>query len=433
MIYSHILRMADAPNGGGATPPPIEVAGDGDMASAMVAEMEKVSGGQPPAPAAAPAPAAPAPAPAAKPPEPAAPAAKAPAPAPAAKPAAQPAKPAAPAAAKPGAPAAEPQLDWKTAPAQFRAAHEKLVQVHQQETARLSTELQQATSKMRDLEGKKFLSPEQEQKYAKLEQEQQRLAAELYARDYEQSPEFKQKFESRAVQVYNEMDAELKGMMVNGEDGNQRPATRGDFQKVVMAAFQSKTAAIKAAKELFSEDDAQVILDGAKSLAAIQKEGQAAIDAKRSGYQSEREKQAQTLEQTRQSANQNFTQYDGLLEKTFPQYFGPIEGNDQYNKAREEGLNFVDSVIREIKNDGSPRDIQQSALIRRWAAAFPAAQVLLKQRGDEIAALQATIAKLKGSDPGALGDGGGTGGGGGEEAGGTDELARQIDEITRQG
>lgn len=446
MYYSHILRMPDNPNGGGAggtgAPAAAAPAGGGapepDFVDSMVAEMNAAASKEP-APSGQPAPAAPAggaPAtPAAKAPEapkPGAPAAPAPKGAQPPKPTAQPPKPTAPPAAKPGGPAEQP-LDWKTAPEQFRAAHQKLVEVHQQETNRLTTELTNTQSKMRELEGRKFLSPEQERKYADLEKDQQRLAAELYARDYAESPEFKKTFEDKAALVYQDMDRELSGMMVNAEDGNQRQATRADFQKVVMEAFKSKTAATKMAKELFGEDNAAVVLDGAKQLAQIQREGQAAIDAKRAGYKTEREQQQQQLEQTRTAANQSFTQYDAMLEKTFPQYFAPIEGNDQYNRAREEGLNYVDSVVRGIKNDGSPQDIQSSAIVRRWAAAFPASQVIIKQQGEKIAELQALIDKLKGSDPGNLGEGGAGGGAGGEEAGGTDALAQQIDEITRQG
>jgi len=434
--YTRLLLFPDAPAG---TPPPLEVPEGGDMVASMVASMESQSGGAPAAPAEA-APAAPpaaAPAPGAKPPEPAkapAPAAKSTPPAPAAKPNAQPPKPAAP-APKPGAPAApaEKPLDWKSAPEQFRAAHEKLVQVHQQETTRLSTELQQTSAKMRELEGRKFLTPDQEQKYANLEKEQQRLAAELYARDYELSPEFKEKYENKAIAVFKDMDVELKGMMVNGEDGNQRQATRADFNKVVTAAYTSKSLAIKTAKELFNEDDAQVVIDGARQLANIQREGQAAIEAKRTGYQSEREQQQQRFQQESEQARQSFTQYDGMLAQKFPQYFAPIEGNEAYNKALEEGLKYVDETTQALNNLTPAARVQQTALLRRFAAVFPASQVIIKQKNEEIAALQAQIAQLRGTDPGELGQGGGGGGGEQTEAGGTDGLANEIENMMKNG
>ncbi len=71
-------------------------------------------------------------------------------------------------------------------------------------------------------------------------------------------------------------------------------------------------------------------------------------------------------------------------------------------------------------------------MIRRWASSWPANQTLIKQQAGKIADLEARIAKLQGSDPGAGGDGGGSGGGGGEEVGGTDAMSDEINKLQRQ-
>lgn len=436
MYYNRFLLMADPVGGAPGNPPANEPPAGGDFVDTMVAEMNAASKGTEPPPAGsppAPAPAAPAPAPAAKapePPKPAAPAAKAPAPAPKApqQPAAPAPKPAAP-AAKPAAPVGEPKLDWNSAPQQFRAAHEKLVQVHQQETTRLSTELQTTQAKMRELEGKKFLSPDQEQHYAKLEKDQQNLQAELYARDYRESPEFKSKYEEKSKAIFTRVGTNLKSLQVDDGQGNMRPAVMSDFQKILNLG-DNPIEQRRAAKAMFGED-ADVILSDARELQSNVNQANEEIDAKRKGYHTEREKQQQQFQRELEEGKQTFAQYDGLLETKFPQYFGPIEGNDEYNKAREEGLKYIDSVVSTLNTKPTHERAFQTALMRRWAAVFPASQILLKQRDEKIASLQSEIAKLKGTDPGELGDGGGGGGGGGEELGGTDTLTAEIDAMVK--
>lgn len=437
MYYKHPLLMPGPAEGGngGNNPPPLESGADGDMASKMVAEMEALSSGQPAAPAGTPPPAAPAaktPEPPAKAPEPGKapqqPAAKAPAPAPAPKPAAPAAKAAPVAQPKPGE-VDDSKLDWKTAPKQFQAAHEKLVQVHRQETQRLTSELQTTQTKMRELEGKKFLSPEQEQKYAKLEQDQDALRAELYARDYREAPEFKAKYDAKSKALFKRLEINLKSLTVDDGNGGTRQATAGDFQKVDALAG-NPIEQRRTAKALFGED-ADVILADARELQNIRNAADEEIEMKRSGFKADREKQQQQFQQESQQSLQAFKEYDGLIETKFPQYFAPIEGNDDYNKAREEGLKYVDTTSAALGSKTPQERAFQTALMRRWAAAFPATQVLLKQSNEKIAELQAEIARLRGTDPGELGEGGSGGGGGGESDGGTDALASEIDKMVK--
>ncbi len=425
---NHLLLMPDAPTG---TPPPLEPSGDGDMASQMVAEMTAASA----PPAAAPAPAAPAaPTPAAKTPEPPKPAAQPPkAATPPAKPAvAPPAKvepPKGPPAAKVTPPAADKPLDWKTAPEQFRTAHEKLLQTFEATKTELSTKLTTTEGRMRELEGKKFLSPEQEQKYAQLEKDQQALRAELYSRDYRESPEFKAKWEGRAKQVFTRIGNELKSIQVTDGEGNARVATMADFQKI-QALGDSQVEQRRQAKAMFGED-ADVVIAAARELQSIQQQANEEIEAKRNGFQSERDQQAQKFQQEGEQARQVFGEYDTLLTQKFPQYFAPIEGNEEYNKALDEGLKYVDSSSLSLNAKTPQERAQTTAMLRRWAGAFPAQQVMLKQLQAQNADLQAQIEKLRGTDPGELGGGGG-GGGEQTEVGGTDAMTAEIEKLQRQ-
>lgn len=424
---NRILRMAD-PTPGGA--PTTDEPGSSDMASSMVAEMMAASATPEPSPEpSAPAPEPPKAPPTATPQTPpkGTPPAK---PAPAAKAPPTPAKPdpkPAPAPPKAAAPAAEKPLDWQTAPEQFRAAHEKLVQVHKQETTRFQTELEKNTAKMRELEGKKFLTPDQEQRYAKLEQDQQQLQAELYARDYRESPEFKAKYEAKGKAIYGRIGNELKSIRVmDGE--NERPATMADFQKI-QALGDSQVEQRRAARAMFG-DDADVVIGAARELQSLHDQANEEIEAKRNGFQSERENKVKQTEQQRAESMQAFNEHDRLLTEKFPHYFAPIDGNDEFNKAMDEGLRYVDATSAELANKTPQEAAHATAMLRRFAGAFPGMQVLLKQKDAELTTLREQVTKLRGSDPGELGEGGG-GGGDKAELGGTDAFTDEIAKLQR--
>jgi hypothetical protein len=386
-----LLLLPDAPAGG----TPNE--GSSGMADAIMSELNAAAASPQAAPEAPPA--AVTPAGGGEPPKPAA---AAPTPTPAKpespKPGQQPpAKPAAP-AAKP-APAEKP-LDWKTAPAQFRTAHEKLQQVFEQTKAELSTKITSTEQRLQELANREVLTPEQKQQQARLQERLQTLESDLYARDYRESPEFQAKYEGKARKIRGNIQAELKGLLVN-EGGQQRPATVTDFQRV-QAENSSLAAQRRLAREMFG-DDADVVIKYAAELRTIEESANEEIEAKRNGWGKEREMSAAKAQENQQMAKRIYFDFDSQLEQKF---FKPMDGNDDYNKALSEGLKFVDANSGSFSQKTVQEQAQVTALVRRMAASWPAQAVLLKQREGRIAELEAQIAKLAGTDPGAGGEGG---------------------------
>ena len=419
MFIKHRLLLAPTPE---VTGQPAAGSGSGDGVDAMVAEMNAAASSTP-EPAATARAATPPPAPAAV---------KPPTPAPAAKPepkaAAKSAAVTPTAKVEPKAADAPANLDWKSAPQQFRAAHEKLLAEHTQTKAGLESKLQETIRKMGDLEKRKLLTPEQEAKYHGLETNFQKLQAELYSRDFRESPEFKEKYAKRAEKVFANIKSEIQSIQI-GEEGSQRPATMADFAKI-QALGNSQVEQRRAAKAMFG-DDADVVIAAARELKSIEDAANEEIDAKRNGFQTEREKSQAALSQEVEVGTKAYETYDRLLTEKFPQYFAPIEGNDEYNKALEEGLKYVDSNSAEFSQKTPEQRAQSAAMMRRWAAAFPALRLKSKQDAAKISELEATIAKLTGGDPGNGGDGGG-GGGGAESTGGTDAMTEEIERLQRE-
>jgi hypothetical protein len=404
------------------TLPPNASTGNGDMADQMVAEMNAATSA---APAAAPTEPTSAPVTETAPTAPPAPPEAKPASTPSSTAKVAPAAKPAPAQAKPVAPV----LDWKTAPKQFKEAHEALKSRFESTERELKGKLFTTEQSMKQLEAKKFLTPEQEAKYAKLETRQQQLEAELYSRDYREAPEFKAKYQAKADKIFQTVQTELKGIQVT-ENDVQRPATLADFGKI-RSFGDSQVEQRRQAKALFGED-ADVVLSLARELKGIEDAANDEITAKRNGFQSERQQQQQRFQSELQTGQKVFGEYDKLLVEKFPQYFAPIEGNDEFNQALQQGVQFVDSNSTGFNQKSPEQRAQSSALIRRWASAWPANQILIKQNTAKIAELEATVLKLQGSDPGAGGESGGGMQAGGEEVGGTDAMSNEIGKLMQQ-
>ena len=416
MHRKHLLFMADEiPGGnGGGTPPPAAPAGD--FVDSMMAEMSAAGGGDggtpPPATTPPAAPAAPA-----DPPKPAATAAPA---APAPKPASS--------VAPPAPKAGEPVLDWKSAPKQFKEAHEKLKSEYETTKKTLESQLTTTKQQMQALEQRKFLTPEQETKYMQLEQKQQQLEADLYSRDFRESPEFKAKYQAKADKIFQTVQNELKGLVIT-ENDTQRPATLADFSKV-RSLGDSMVEQRRAAKAIFG-DDADVVLGMARELKAIEDAANEEIESKRANWSNERKQAEEKFNAENTSSQQFFGNFDKMLTEKFPDKFAPIADNPEFNAALQKGLEFVDTNSAGFNGKSVEERAKSAAIIRRWASSWPANQILLQQRAAKITELEARIAKLQGSDPGAGGDGG-AGGGGGSEVGGTDAMGDEIAKLTQQ-
>jgi len=363
-------------------------------------------------------------APAAAPAKPAEPAAKPAAPAAAkpAKPAATPAKPAAPAAK-----ADDKALDWKTAPANFRAAHEKLQQESARQTTELNTKIATTESKMRELEKREFLTPEQKEQYKRLDERQKQLEAELYSRNYQESPDFKKKWDAKSREVWDRISANLKSLQVDLE-GTPREATFSDVQKVKLALDESEAAMFDVAEQMFGKK-APIITSLVTRLKGIEDEARAEVKQKRDGW----EQEIKTNEQKRQEEGQTYIRLQSEFDAQISQkYFPQIADNPDYNKALEEGLKFIDTHTGNYGKQTVEQRAKTTAIIRRMAASVPAKDVLISQLTAKNTELETLVKKLQGSDPGAGGDDSGGGGGGSEPSSGTDTLTAEIEKLQRE-
>lgn len=303
----------------------------------------------------------------------------------------------------------EKALDWKTAPAQFRTAHEKLLQVYEQTKKEKETEVGRLQGRLAELDRREVLTPEQKAEYQKKEQRLAQLESDLYSRDYRESPEFKDKYETPWKNKYGEALNEVKGLQVKWTENDEeksRQATKTDFDRVLDAP--TLVQARRLAKETFGED-ADVVLQYRAELRQIEDSGNRAVEEKKTGFTQNRQQSYEKFQKEQSDYERARTQYDQSIVEKYKEYFAEDEANPEANAALKQGLDFVDSCIKGADQMPLEERAKTVSLMRRMAGAWHRDQVIIKQLRSQLQAKDEELGKYRKSAPGGEEDGGGKG------------------------
>lgn len=302
-------------------------------------------------------------------------------------------------------PAVKGDVDFKTAPEQFRKAHEKLKSEYDKLKLESQTEKQSLTSKMAELEKKRYWTPEDEQKNAEMEARYKQLVAEQASRDYTTSDEYKQKYVAKFDKAFQLATSEVKTLMVkyvdDGED-KVRPATDADFQKVLHASVGE---ARRMAREMFGED-ADLVLAHRQTIRTINDEALQAVAEKKANYEVESKTKQEMESKSRQEYGKIHNEASDLLIKNHPEFFAPDEQDPDATAALKKGFDFIDSAMND--NKATPQQMAvKAATIRAWAGAFPRLAMTVNRLKEQLASKDAELLKFRKTDPGELGGEGG--------------------------
>ena len=325
---------------------------------------------------------------------------------------AAPAAPAKPADAKPVEPKpvakpAEPQKP--VAPIKGEAMlRKRLAEVERErDDARTNsqTELGKLNGKLKELEGKRYWTQDDEKKYASMEKRQQELESNLYSVEYKESPEFKDKYQKRADKVFSTVTKELKGMTVKYTDGDEekeRQATLVDFNRI-RALGDSLVEQRKLAKSLFGED-ADIVLSHVRELSNIEDEATEAIETQKKSWTQNKENFLRTASENQRLARSTYESVTQQLVEKYPDIFGEDAANPEATAALKGGLDFVDAISKSV-NTMSPQDAaKNTAIIRQMAGSFPRHLKVIEQLKAQLAEAKADVSKFRKSDPGSGGD-----------------------------
>lgn len=222
---------------------------------------------------------------------------------------------------------------------------------------------------------------------------------------YEQSDEYKAKFEQPFVEAWHEGVQLVAGLNVTDADGNARKGTPDDFQAVMREPDNVRATEI--ANDLFGQNSFYVLaqrrdlqrLNAARTKALAEfnatREERAKAEAETTTkFQADR--QAQQIAQVAAFKTANAT----TIEK-YPQWFGPEEGDDAGNKILEKGFQDADLAFAGGLGLTDEKRILLHSAIRNRAAGFGRLVHRLKARDAKITELEGVIAGLRGSTPGA--------------------------------
>lgn len=338
--------------------------------------------------------------------------------------------PAKPATTKPATTKPEVETEPKDIPSLRKAYQAEKQRYKELETLHNNTKKELET-KLAALNSKRAWTPEDEKKFSDLQTELQERNARLYSMDFRQSPEFKQNFEEKWKGQYKGALNRTTGLTVRvpareeGMEPTERQATKEDFSEVY-AAPESKRFIV--AKQLFG-DNAYLVLQDVNQLHQIERDGEAAVEAKQKTWQTELQQRHQSEEQAHKTYVESMQSGEQELAGKYPTLFGPSENADE-QKAYDKGLNFVNSF-----NDGkslanmTPQERGfRAALLRSWAASFPREHYRAEVLSNRVKELEAKLASIENTDPG----NGGELAPGGESDGGkkpmtTDSMAAELD------
>lgn len=303
----------------------------------------------------------------------------------------------------------EPEIDGDTKPAagketsqvtddsdpasQFKTAHdlrkdwrkkrEALIE-RESEITRLRQQLEQRSPES------KTLVEENKRMKARLEE----VEAELRYADYTKSSEFKEKFEKPYQDAYHDAVEEVRELRVQLPDGQSRPASEQDFQRIIAADSQDVRAL---ASEMFG-DAAHDVLSLRRRLNELNRT--ANREAKRYREQAAEREREKTLKMTeqREQTDRLWKQANETIVQRYGDFFAPKEGDDDYNKTLESGYSTVDRAFQ--PGLAVEERISRQAALRHKAAAFGAQVLLNKRLKERVAELEGVIKEYEKSAPG---------------------------------
>lgn len=302
------------------------------------------------------------------------------------------AKLAAPKADKPAAPAdkAKPE-DMNSLRKRYEEVNGELAKERQTKTQEISA----LQKKLDDLSKKRFWSDDDDKKVSSYEEQIAELKKQLAETSYERSDEYNQKFKKPWQTTLDHALNLVQQIKVVEGDGF-RAGTKSDFWKVAGAPVEDQAAI---AQQLFGVNAIRV-LQIVDKLSDIKQQAEAAVEGHNQTAEAKAKEQADLTRKEQQTYEAAHATAAQELETQFPQFFGKPEDDPELTKQMEHGYDFVDRASKEASKLPPVERAEYAAVVRARAAAFPRLVFESRRAADKIAALEAELAKFRGSTPG---------------------------------
>lgn len=298
-------------------------------------------------------------------------------------------------------------LEWKTAPKQFREAHERL----QTESGTTIKTLQEQIKK---IEAKQVEAPADAGNIAALKKEIEDIRKErdetrraLAEADFSKDPNFKRDYDDKWHSEYeSSVNQALRFQIIvkgaEGEAATARAATQQDFDYIRALPVEARR---QAAKELFGENGSDVV-DSIKELDRIRRARKEALTRHAQDHEKTQAEKARAKEGRSTQLEQRKSQVMQAIQAELPELFDAkhYESDPDAKAALEGGYEKARAGLKAIAEYGDESDVgkhaQKLASFEALIASAPLLTLLNTRLTEKNKALEEELSKYRKTDPG---------------------------------
>lgn len=297
-------------------------------------------------------------------------------------------------------PRGDEEPDWTKAPP-------KWYKIYEQHKAKTGETVKSLEAKIKALETKPDEQAGDAKKLEAYERQLEELRGEttkykqqIASLDYTKSDEYKRQYAEPANRVYAEAIALVQRLKVNDGDAS-RPAVQADFDYIRSLPVEQRR---KAATELFGDYAADVV-DYTRDIDRIKRDANGAVERHSQEHERtalEREgmtkRQAQEYENLRKSSLENMR-----ANETWGKWFREDPADPEGSKLLADSFSEIEKITSQL--DKLPMDQQAAygAFYHASAAAAPRLMLEVNRLTSKLSAMTAELEKIRGTDPGAVG------------------------------
>lgn len=235
---------------------------------------------------------------------------------------------------------------------------------------------------------------------------------------YEKSDEYKKKYVEPLTRAFHKAYGDVVQLTLTDGDGNERPATKEDFDGILrMPLGQAKMEAKK-----FGEFAEEVMAHRRKILELHEEAGRAIEEYRTQGSEREKSMSAQQAA-TQQRAAKLFGQLNEQARKKNPDWFTPVEGDEEGNKLLQWGYGLADKLFGDQSKLSEGERVALHSAAYNQLAGFGRMALRVKKLTEQVKELETKLEQYEESEP--------SGGGrkpkpAGAPAGGRDNEGRPV-------
>jgi hypothetical protein len=248
---------------------------------------------------------------------------------------------------------------------------------------------------------------------AALRKERDELMNTIRFKDYEQHPEFKEKYDKPYKDQWKFSIRTLNGITKISEDGSRVAAVdQTELANDLLELVNMPTSkAIERAEEIFGDAATYVMHERNKIKEQFDKRNEALEGNRAEGAQKEEARIKQERQKAEALSSELKTIYDKANEyhskdARMKEFFQPIEGDEEANSILENGYKMVDEAFQRSPMDPSLSEKERASLVKKHAAVrhrsagFGRAKYLLAKERAVTAALREKLAQYESTVPG---------------------------------